>query len=96
MRRSVLPLFPFRQAERDKKLEDQRRKELQRKIKDAQRREKQKEEDAKKREQAARVREQNKRRETEENLPCRRIFVGALNPLNIFPVAFSSGSRTSR
>ena len=44
------------QAERDKKLEDERRQELQRKIKDAQRREKQKEEDAKRREQAARVR----------------------------------------
>lgn len=44
------------QAERDKKLEDERRQELQRKIKDAQRREKQKEEDAKRREQACRVR----------------------------------------
>lgn len=45
------------QAERDKKLEDERRQELQRKIKDAQRREKQKEEDSKRREQASRVRD---------------------------------------
>lgn len=45
------------QAERDKKLEDERRQDLQRKIKDAQRREKQKEEEAKRREQNARVRQ---------------------------------------
>lgn len=50
-------LLFFFQAVRDKKLEDERRQELQRKIKDAQRREKQKEEDAKRREQASRVRE---------------------------------------
>ena len=44
------------QAERDKKLEEERKQELQRKIKEAQRREKQKEEDAKRKEQISRVR----------------------------------------
>lgn len=53
---SSIELFlGYSQAERDKKLEDDRRQELQRKIKEAQRREKQKEEDAKRREKASRV-----------------------------------------
>lgn len=45
-----------KQAERDKKIEEERRQELQRKIKEAQRRERQKEEEAKRQEQTARVR----------------------------------------
>lgn len=44
------------QAERDKKIEEERRQELQRKIKEAQRKERQKEEEAKRKEQTARVR----------------------------------------
>lgn len=61
---SEIEKFRQKQAERDKKLEDERRQELQRKIKDAQRREKQKEEDVKRREQASRVRFET---ETEKN-----------------------------
>lgn len=48
------------QAERDKKIEEERRQELQRKIKEAQRRERQKEEEAKRAEQTARVRQEGR------------------------------------
>lgn len=60
------------QAERDKKIEEERRQELQRKIKEAQRRERQKEEEAKRLEQTARVRNE----QTLENCIGVRVALG--------------------